>query len=105
MDVPMRLFPLSSFNADVAQHFFRNLAGQYDLRPRLGEIAVPTLVVSGAYDWVCPPAAGRAIAEGIPDAELLVLEEAGHFSFAEEPERFGEAVGAFLGKLESGAAR
>lgn len=105
MEVPLQLLPLSSFNAEVAQHFFRNLASQYDLRARLGEIDVPTLVVGGGYDWVCPPAASRFLARSIPHAELLLLEEAGHFSFVEDPDRFREAVVAFLGKVEAGAAR
>ena len=104
MEVPLRLFPLSSFNAEVAQHFFQNLASQYDLRPRLGEIGVPTLVVCGAYDWVCPPAASRLLARSIPRAELLMLEDAGHFSFAEEPESFLDAVAGFLGRIQDGAA-
>lgn len=104
MDVPLQLFPLSSFNADVAQHFFQNLASQYDLRPRLGEIGVPTIVVGGGYDWVCPPAASRFMARTIPHAELLMLEDAGHFTFAEEPERFREAVAGFLGRIEGSAA-
>ncbi|HYZ03000.1 MAG TPA: alpha/beta hydrolase [Candidatus Binatia bacterium] len=104
MEVPLRLFPLSSFNAEVAQHFFQNLASQYDLRPRLGEIGVPTLVVCGAYDWVCPPAASRLLARSIPRAELLMLEDAGHFSFAEEPEWFLDAVAGFLGRIQDGAA-
>jgi proline iminopeptidase len=104
-EVPLRLFPLSSFNPGVAQHFFRNLASKYDLRPRLGEIGVPALVVGGGYDWVCPPAASRFLARSIPQAELVMLEEAGHFSFAEEPDRFREAVVAFMGKVEAGAAR
>ena len=105
MEVPLQLFPLSSFNPDVAQHFFQNLASKYDLRPRLGEIGVPTLVVGGGYDWVCPPAASRFLARSIPHAELLLLEEAGHFSFAEDPDRFREAVVAFVGKVEAGVAR
>jgi proline iminopeptidase len=104
MEVPLQLFPLSSFNPDVAQHFFQNLASQYDLRPRLGEIGVPTLVVCGAYDWVCPPAASRLLARSIPRAELLMLEDAGHFSFAEEPEWFLDAVAGFLGRIQDGAA-
>lgn len=45
------------------------------------------------------------LARSIPHAELLLLEEAGHFSFAGDPDRFREAVVTFLGKVEAGAAR
>ena len=34
-DVPARLFPLSPLNAEIARHFFAELAPAYDLRPRL----------------------------------------------------------------------
>lgn len=78
MEVPGRVMALSDFKADVARYFFGELAGGYDLRPRLGEIVVPTLVVIGRYDWVCSPAAGRAIAAGIAKAELMEFADSGH---------------------------
>jgi proline iminopeptidase len=95
-EVPERLFALSQFQPEVASYFFGTLAPAYDLRPRLGEIAVPTLVTVGRWDWVCPPAAGRAIADRIPDAKLVELPDAGHFGFAEQPATFQDAVRAFL---------
>lgn len=45
-------------------------------RERLGEIAVPTLVVHGRRDPFFPVGNGEAIAREIPGAQLLVLEEA-----------------------------
>jgi proline iminopeptidase len=95
-DVPARLFPLSPVNARIAHQFFAELAPAYDLRARLGEITVPTLVVAGAHDCVCPPSASRALAAGIPRATLCVLPDSGHFAFAEEPERFRAALTELL---------
>jgi len=92
MDVPGRLLALSTMNADVARHFFTTLAPRYDLRPRLGEIATPALVLFGRHDWVCSPAAGRCIAEGLAAAELVELPDAGHFPFSETPAPCLEAV-------------
>lgn len=83
--------------AAVAAHYFGHLAGRYDLRPRLPEIRVPTLVIAGESDWVCPPAAAHTLAGGIPGAELLVLP-AGHVPFAEQPDRFLGAVRRFLAR-------
>jgi proline iminopeptidase len=97
-EVPERLFALSGFEPEVARYFFGTLAPAYDLRPHLGEIDVPTLVVTGRWDWVCPPAAGRAIAAGIPGAALVELPDGGHFGFTEEPARFQHAVRVFLGQ-------
>jgi proline iminopeptidase len=96
-DVPARLFPLSPVNGEIARYFFTELAPAYDLRPRLGEITAPTLVVAGAHDWVCPPSASRTLAAGLPRATLCVLPDAGHFAFAEEPERFRAALAELLG--------
>lgn len=98
-DVPGRLIPLSGFAADVAQHFFGQLAAGYDLRPRLAQIPAPSLVIVGSYDWICPPVASGALAAGIPDARLVVVRDAGHFPFSEEPAIFHDAVCAYLQEL------
>jgi pimeloyl-ACP methyl ester carboxylesterase len=47
-------------------------------RDRLGEIAVPTLVIHGSADPLFPLAHGEALAAEIPGARLLVLPGAGH---------------------------
>jgi pimeloyl-ACP methyl ester carboxylesterase len=50
-------------------------------RHRLGEVAAPTLVIHGADDPLFPLAHARALAEEIPGAQLLVLEQTGHEYF------------------------
>jgi pimeloyl-ACP methyl ester carboxylesterase len=47
-------------------------------RERLGELTVPTLVVHGTEDPVFPFAHALALAQEIPDAELVPLDGAGH---------------------------
>ncbi|MGY1700254.1 alpha/beta fold hydrolase [Geodermatophilus sp. SYSU D00766] len=49
-----------------------------DRTEQLRAIRVPTLVVHGEADPVVPVAGGRATAEAVADAELLVLEGMGH---------------------------
>ncbi len=49
---------------------------------RLGEIAVPTLVLHGSADPVVPPAAGQDIANRIEQAEMTVIEGWGHEVFS-----------------------
>ena len=44
----------------------------------LSSIAAPTLVIHGTADPMFPPDHGEALAEEIPDAQLLLLERAGH---------------------------
>jgi proline iminopeptidase len=95
-DVPARLMRHSALATDVATYFFGELATAYDLRPRLPDVAAPTLVVVGRHDWVCPPVASRLLASGIPGARLAEIPDAGHFPFAEEPAAFLAAVTPFL---------
>jgi pimeloyl-ACP methyl ester carboxylesterase len=45
---------------------------------RLEELEIPTLVIHGTDDPVFPVAHGSALAEAIPGAELLTLEQTGH---------------------------
>ena len=90
---------LSRLNTDIASHFFAHLASRYDLRPRLAEIEIPTLVITGRHDWVCPPAGGRAIANAVRDADLVELPDAGHFGFSETPRPFRAAVSAHIARI------
>jgi proline iminopeptidase len=79
--------PLRSFNATP-----------FDLRPDVGAIAAETLVITGRDDFICGPAAAQVLAEGIRDAELVIVDHAGHFAFLEQPEAFRTAVEAFLSR-------
>ena len=101
MDLPGPLMALSGFNAAVGKYFFGTLARSYDLRQHLHKIAVPVLVITGRYDWICPPSASRAIATGVPGAKLIEFTESGHFTFSEEPEKFFASVSGFLAGLPS----
>ena len=67
------------------------LAESPGLERRLGEISVPTAVVTGASDRVVPPVAARALAGAIPGAELVVLA-GGHLLPFEQPEAIAEIV-------------
>jgi 3-oxoadipate enol-lactonase len=57
----------------------------HDTGARLGDLAVPALVVHGAEDRMVPPANGRALAAAIPGAELLLLDDAAHLYTTDEP--------------------
>jgi 3-oxoadipate enol-lactonase len=56
-----------------------------DLRPRLGAIRAPTLVIAGAEDPATPPDHGSRIAAAIPDARLEIVQAA-HLANVERPE-------------------
>jgi pimeloyl-ACP methyl ester carboxylesterase len=58
-----------------------------DLRPHLGKVEAPTLVIGGENDEVFPPEHSRAIAAAIPNARLEVVEDVGHGLLFECAER------------------
>ena len=74
-----------------------------DIRDRLGEIRVPTLVMVGTEDVSTPPAKSREIAAGIPGAELVEIPKAAHLSALEQPERVTEELLRFFARVERSA--
>lgn len=65
--------------------------------------SVPTLVLVGDRDLLTPPAHSRAIADGLPDAELVVVADAGHLVIMERPELVNLHLRAFLHRAARGA--
>ena len=73
---------------------------EWDVIDRLGEIDVPTLITSGRHDE-CTPALVEPLHEGIRGSEWVLLEGSSHTPYLEEPERYLDAVGSFLERVES----
>lgn len=90
-----------TFHAATHNAAFSRETPHYDVRERLAEIRVPTLVVVGRHDWITPVAASEELAEGIPAAELVVFEASGHSPNLEENERFTEVVADFLARHDA----
>ncbi|MFC9545875.1 4-carboxymuconolactone decarboxylase [Streptomyces sp. NPDC056956] len=57
----------------------------FDVRPGLGSVGVPTLVLVGSEDQVTGPAEARNLVAGIPDARLAVVPGASHLVPVEQP--------------------
>jgi L-proline amide hydrolase len=74
----------------------------WNIIPRLGEISIPTLVISGRHDEATP-LISQTVRDGIPGAEWVLFEESSHMPHVEEPERFLEVVGEWLGSRDPGA--
>ena len=67
-----------------------------DLLDRLPLIAARSLVIVGTHDMM-PVSKGEEMRDGIRDAQLVVLQNSGHFAFLEEPVLFRETIWSFLG--------
>ncbi len=73
----------------------------WDVTPRLGEIGLRTLIVSGAHDEATP-LISRTVQEGIPGSEWVLFEDSSHMPHVEEPERFLDVVGGWMRRIEAG---
>lgn len=69
-----------------------------DLRPRLGELRLPALVIHGVLDGVSASALddARELAALIPDAELALIDDAGHLPLLSRPEIVADHIAEFL---------
>ncbi|MFC0543519.1 proline iminopeptidase-family hydrolase [Kutzneria chonburiensis] len=65
---------------------------------RVSAVAVPTLLVSGHFDEATPETV-QPYFDAIPDVRWEIFAESSHMPHVEEPERFAEVVGGFLGTL------
>jgi pimeloyl-ACP methyl ester carboxylesterase len=83
-------------NGDTLRLFNDEIFGTFDLRPELALVDAPALVIAGADDFICGPVSATEIADGIAGAELVVLQETGHFIFVEARERFRAEVWRFM---------
>jgi pimeloyl-ACP methyl ester carboxylesterase len=72
------------------------MAERPDSTPKLGQIKVPTLVITGADDTVIPPAESDLLAKNIPGAQLRVIPNAGHLVAFERPKEFNAALEEWL---------
>ena len=68
-----------------------------DIRPLLPRVACPTLLVWGRNDTATPMSDGETMKALLPDAGLIVVENAGHYVFNDQPGRVFAALRAFLG--------
>ena len=78
----------------------RGMAARPDRTAELAQIAVPTLVLVGADDAITPPDGAQKMAEAIPDAQIVVIPDAGHLAPLENPQATNEAILHFLRGLD-----
>ena len=70
-----------------------------DCVPLLGGISQPSLVIGAEQDQAIPVENSRIIVEGLPEAELCILNGGGHMVNMEQPIGFNEAILEFLAEL------
>jgi pimeloyl-ACP methyl ester carboxylesterase len=83
-------------NSDTVRIVTTASLGDWDLRPQLRSLRIPTLVIHGSHEPI-PVEAAREWAESIPGSVLKIVENSGHFPYAEQPGPYFAAVMQFLG--------
>ncbi len=80
-------------NWAITREALRQDLGGWDLHDDLSAISMPTLIVAGDHGAL---AGAQRMHEGLPNSELIVLDNVGHYPFIEDPARFAQSVLDFL---------
>ena len=81
--------------ADVFLNVF-DIYAQTEMAPWLHQVACPCLVMTGEFDGGCNPRLNRFIANELPNAELVILDDLKHSILIEAPDRVVAPVKDFL---------
>jgi pimeloyl-ACP methyl ester carboxylesterase len=63
-----------------------SIMGRKDGRGDLEAIGIPTLVLAGRQDVLCPPKVQEEMIERLPNGKLVLVEDCGHLVSLERPE-------------------
>jgi proline-specific peptidase len=102
---------LEKMSADKAVEVYRAMQGPnewtvtgalsgWDVRDRLGEIDVPTLVIRGRHDMSTDPISATLV-NGIKGAREVVLENSSHTPVLEETDKYLAAISDFMREAET----
>jgi proline iminopeptidase len=84
------------YSAALSSWWSVNQMPLYDVRPRLAEVQMPTLILAGRHDRVCSLNQARIMEQGIAGAKLVIFEESGHMPQMEESARYIQVVRDFM---------
>ena len=94
--IPVKMGSTDYQNADNVKRIMLVKAVNTDLKNELKLIAAPTLLLYGTKDTVTPLSLGYQMKQYIHNAELVELEECGHFPYLERPSIFAIILMSFL---------
>jgi len=77
----------------------RAIMARGDSRPSLSQISCPTLVLCGREDSLTPVEVHEEMAQAIPRARLMVIEQCGHLSALEQPQQVNHALRRWLTEI------
>ena len=91
---------VTSMAERVGQEAFKRqqeaILSRKDGRPDLDAIRVPTLILAGRQDLLCPPKVQQEMADRIAGSRLVLVEDCGHLASLERPSAFDHRCHALL---------
>lgn len=87
-----------TFRHQTHNFAFSNNLPNYDLRDRLAQISVPTLITVGRHDWITPVEASEELHALLPNSELVIFENSGHSPQIEQNGEWIAAIRDFLAR-------
>lgn len=82
----------------VAYHTYIEFTNKYDIRSRVSEIKIPTLVIVGNNDKGIPIKSSQFLNREIEGSELKIILGSGHEVMVEKPDNFYQILKEFLGR-------
>jgi proline iminopeptidase len=95
-DKGQKLLDRKIFRAKTHNAFFQREFPKYDIRDRLHEIEVPTLILAGRKDWITPLRFAEELYEGLQNVRLVIFEDTGHSINSDDPENFRRVTTEFI---------
>jgi proline-specific peptidase len=100
--------------ANLSQEVYQTMVGpaewkvtgnlkDWDVTAALGQLDLPVLVTSGRHDEMTPALVGPLV-DGIRGAEWVVFEHSAHRATVEEPDRYRQVLGSWLGRVDAARA-
>jgi proline iminopeptidase len=87
-----------SIAGDDADFLIGGDVASLDFRTQLKNLKMPTLILACRFDRVCLPRFSVQFKQYAPQAQFVMFETAGHFTFVEDPDRMFSIVRSFLSK-------
>ncbi len=85
------------YSPEVLAYFSAN-SYLIEYEDQLSRVTKPTLVITGEYDRTCTPRASREISAGIAGSELVIIPDAGHMTYVEQPDLYFQAIYGFFSR-------
>ncbi|MEM7126236.1 MAG: alpha/beta fold hydrolase [Chloroflexota bacterium] len=97
-DLAADIHSRTHYKADATTRSFQLLA-EFDMIGQMSQITIPTLILSGRFDFVTVPQAHEDMHAEIPNSELVFFEDSGHFPFITEADRYTDVVRNWIAGL------